>query len=60
MFQQYKFALKYFEKETSEEIKSLVQEVGGKIVNQDARADFVIVPLTCEKKRRVGKKEVFL
>ena len=57
---QCKFAVKFFEKETAEQVKSLIQEFNGKIVNQDARADYVIVPLTYEKKRRIGKKEVII
>ena len=57
-FQQCKFVVKFFEKETAEQVKSLIQEFNGKVINQESRADYVIVPLTYEKKRRVGKKEV--
>lgn len=57
-FEHCKFVVKFFDEETNEQVKSLIEEFNGKIVKQESRSDYVVVPLTFEKKRRIGKKEV--
>ena len=53
-----KFVIKFFEEETANQLNSLIEDFDGSIVQQDSRCDYILVPLTYEKKRRIGKKEV--
>ena len=50
--------IKFFEEENADKIKSLIEEFDGKVVQQESKCEYIIVPLTYEKKRRIGKKEV--
>ena len=58
VLQKAKFVIKFFEEETADQLKSLIEDFDGKVVQQESRCDYILVPLTFEKRRRIGKKEV--
>ena len=52
------FAVKFFDEDRVDQIKSLIEQYGGELIGAEAKSHHIIVPLRHETKRRISKKEV--